>query len=909
MSIQRLPGDVAAQIKSSAVITSLNTAVCGLLQNALDAGASKVNISVDHSRGNCSVEDNGVGIEPANFREDGGLGKVHYTSKYPPRPDCHGKRGEFLAALAALSLLSITSRHRDFTSHNILIIHNSRVLARNLPAPPEQRVLTFASGTRVIVRDLFGSMPVRVRQRAIEVERAGTSRDFDRLIFKIVALLLPWPAEVAVSVQDSCARRTVSLQISGMTGWSEGYPTFSPLTVARTTRLLAAASLVDRDNLKSWVPIEAAASGISVRGCVSLQPAATKRVQFIAIGVHPLLNNHRSTPFYDDVNRVFEASSFGVIEEAVPNQEGRPVKTEGFLSKEVKSKRGVDRWPMFFLQVFLGKETAEVDVDEYLDTRHQDVAIIADLLQVMAYEFLRKHQFRPKPTTAIQRLKRSRTKPLGGMVSQRSGPANDQRVRTGQQRLRSHSAERQSVSPFVSWAKTKPTVMGGNNSKQMEPGSRGIGKTFVNMTASSEEPLSSISGAIQRKQSNDADDQSEAASGENSVDETPSEVQAEPQLGTARDTVVWVNPANRLRDLIYSRTMRPNPPGKARFQFGRKQNPRKTSQARKRKSVSGTDQSTIFQPVEPPIPQIILASEALGCKDEEGNTQSKGFGGLTVECPDEGLLPTLEGRISKTALQKAEVVAQVDQKFILAKVSTAAASAADSMLILIDQHAADERCKVEGLLDAYFIPDPAGNGHLMAQTQSIDQPLRFELSGQEGGLLVQFQGYFTHWGIVYEVLYGATIQDAATVVVRALPSSVSERCRVEPRLLIDMLRKAIWRLHSTGSGSSVRPLRVGRDDGWVARFHDCPDGLLDLINSRACRSAIMFNDRLTLEHCSNLVRQLAACAFPFQCAHGRPSMVPLVRLGQETTSGSRADRVRRRRAVDGVEEVEKDLKR
>lgn len=49
----------------------------------------------------------------------------------------------------------------------------------------------------------------------------------------------------------------------------------------------------------------------------------------------------------------------------------------------------------------------------------------------------------------------------------------------------------------------------------------------------------------------------------------------------------------------------------------------------------------------------------------------------------------------------------------------------------------------------------------------------------------------------------------------------------------------------------------------------------------------MFNDRLTLEHCSNLVRQLAACAFPFQCAHGRPSMVPLVRLGQDTTSGSR----------------------
>jgi DNA mismatch repair protein MLH3 len=77
MSIQPLPGDVVAQIKSSTVITSLNAAVCGLLQNALDAGASKVSISVDYGRGNCSVEDNGLGIVPASFQEDGGLGKLH----------------------------------------------------------------------------------------------------------------------------------------------------------------------------------------------------------------------------------------------------------------------------------------------------------------------------------------------------------------------------------------------------------------------------------------------------------------------------------------------------------------------------------------------------------------------------------------------------------------------------------------------------------------------------------------------------------------------------------------------------------------------------------------------------------------------------------------------------------------
>jgi DNA mismatch repair protein MLH3 len=77
MSIQPLPGDVVAQIKSSAVITSLNGVVCGLLENSLDAGASRINISVDYSRGNCSAEDDGDGIAPASFQEDGGLGKLY----------------------------------------------------------------------------------------------------------------------------------------------------------------------------------------------------------------------------------------------------------------------------------------------------------------------------------------------------------------------------------------------------------------------------------------------------------------------------------------------------------------------------------------------------------------------------------------------------------------------------------------------------------------------------------------------------------------------------------------------------------------------------------------------------------------------------------------------------------------
>lgn len=47
----------------------------------------------------------------------------------------------------------------------------------------------------------------------------------------------------------------------------------------------------------------------------------------------------------------------------------------------------------------------------------------------------------------------------------------------------------------------------------------------------------------------------------------------------------------------------------------------------------------------------------------------------------------------------------------------------------------------------------------------------------------------------------------------------------------------------------------------------------------------MFNDPLTVQQCSDLVRRLAACVFPFQCAHGRPSMIPLVHLGEDSSLG------------------------
>jgi len=87
---------------------------------------------------------------------------------------------------------------------------------------------------------------------------------------------------------------------------------------------------------------------------------------------------------------------------------------------------------------------------------------------------------------------------------------------------------------------------------------------------------------------------------------------------------------------------------------------------------------------------------------------------------------------------------------------------------------------------------------------------------------------------------------------------------------------------------------IGPDDldeyFWLKAVRKCPKGLLDLINSKACRGAIMFNDPLSVPQCAKLVKQLSETAFPFQCAHGRPSLVPLVDTGTLLTRTNKRKR-------------------
>lgn len=57
-----------------------------------------------------------------------------------------------------------------------------------------------------------------------------------------------------------------------------------------------------------------------------------------------------------------------------------------------------------------------------------------------------------------------------------------------------------------------------------------------------------------------------------------------------------------------------------------------------------------------------------------------------------------------------------------------------------------------------------------------------------------------------------------------------------------------------------------------------PPVVIRILNAKACRSAIMFGDPLLPTECAQLVSSLKATQLCFSCAHGRPTMAPLVNL-------------------------------
>ncbi len=154
--IRRLPNRLIDQIAAGEVVERPASVVKELLENAVDAGASRIRIDVrDGGRAWIAIRDDGFGMSP----EDAHLAlERHATSKIASADDLaairsFGFRGEALPAIASVSRFRLLTRARGSEEgYEIRVEPGQEPVGRTAGAP---------EGTRIEVAELFGNVPAR----------------------------------------------------------------------------------------------------------------------------------------------------------------------------------------------------------------------------------------------------------------------------------------------------------------------------------------------------------------------------------------------------------------------------------------------------------------------------------------------------------------------------------------------------------------------------------------------------------------------------------------------------------------------------------------------------------------------------------------------------------------------------
>ncbi len=154
--IQLLPDHLANQIAAGEVIQRPASAVKELLENAIDAGATEIQLIIkDAGKELIQVVDNGKGMTPMDARMSF---ERHATSKIRHIDDLFsirtmGFRGEALASIAAVAQVDLKTRPHQEEIGTHLVIEASEVLKQEPAACPP--------GTSFAIRNLFYNVPAR----------------------------------------------------------------------------------------------------------------------------------------------------------------------------------------------------------------------------------------------------------------------------------------------------------------------------------------------------------------------------------------------------------------------------------------------------------------------------------------------------------------------------------------------------------------------------------------------------------------------------------------------------------------------------------------------------------------------------------------------------------------------------
>jgi DNA mismatch repair protein MutL len=154
--IKLLPENIANQIAAGEVIQRPASAVKELLENAIDAGATEIQLHVnDAGKALIQVSDNGKGMSETDARMSF---ERHATSKIQNIDDLFhiktmGFRGEALASIAGVAQVELKTKNAIDITGTCIEIENSQVKS--------QQPIAAAQGTTVSMKNLFFNVPAR----------------------------------------------------------------------------------------------------------------------------------------------------------------------------------------------------------------------------------------------------------------------------------------------------------------------------------------------------------------------------------------------------------------------------------------------------------------------------------------------------------------------------------------------------------------------------------------------------------------------------------------------------------------------------------------------------------------------------------------------------------------------------
>ena len=272
--IRQLPDELISQIAAGEVVERPASVVRELVDNALDAGATQVVVRlIEGGVRLISVEDDGIGLLPADMPL---ALRRHATSKISNLHDLEsvatmGFRGEALAAIAAVSELSLTSRtaQQDHAMHLDARSGELRAAARSV-------------GTTVEVKELFFTTPAR------------------RKFLKSTATEL-------AHCQESVRRHALARPDVGFEIWHDGKLVGQWRAHKHEHAIDARLSdVLGEEFVKASVAIDHAYSGIRVTGRAGMPDAARSRAdhQFAYVNgryVRDRVLGHAARSAYEDI--------------------------------------------------------------------------------------------------------------------------------------------------------------------------------------------------------------------------------------------------------------------------------------------------------------------------------------------------------------------------------------------------------------------------------------------------------------------------------------------------------------------------------------------------------------------------------------------------------------------------------